>query len=65
MFNNISRRYDLLNHLLSFGIDIYWRKQAIDILKREKPAVILDIATGTGDFAIEAMACSPQKNYRS
>lgn len=59
MFNNISRRYDLLNHLLSFGIDIYWRKQAVKLLKKEKPGTILDIATGTADFAIEALACKP------
>ncbi|MGB3781271.1 MAG: class I SAM-dependent methyltransferase, partial [Tunicatimonas sp.] len=37
MFNNISKRYDLLNHLLSLGIDIYWRKQAIKLLKPESP----------------------------
>jgi demethylmenaquinone methyltransferase / 2-methoxy-6-polyprenyl-1,4-benzoquinol methylase len=45
MFNNISRRYDLLNHLLSFGIDIYWRKKGINMLRPEKPKIILDIAT--------------------
>jgi demethylmenaquinone methyltransferase / 2-methoxy-6-polyprenyl-1,4-benzoquinol methylase len=61
MFNNISRRYDLLNHLLSFGVDIYWRKQAIKLLKKANPKTILDIATGTGDFAIEALACKPEK----
>jgi demethylmenaquinone methyltransferase / 2-methoxy-6-polyprenyl-1,4-benzoquinol methylase len=61
MFNNISRRYDLLNHLLSFGIDIYWRKQAVKLLKKETPSIILDVATGTGDFAIEALACNPEK----
>nr|WKN40370.1 bifunctional demethylmenaquinone methyltransferase/2-methoxy-6-polyprenyl-1,4-benzoquinol methylase UbiE [Tunicatimonas sp. TK19036] len=61
MFNNISRRYDLLNHLLSLGIDIYWRKRAIKLLKPEKPQHILDIATGTADFAIEALSLNPQK----
>lgn len=61
MFNNISKRYDLLNHLLSLGIDIYWRKQAIRMLKSEKPKSILDIATGTADFAIEALALQPDK----
>lgn len=61
MFNNISKRYDLLNHLLSLGIDIYWRKQAISMLKPEKPKSVLDIATGTADFAIEAMALHPDK----
>ena len=61
MFNNISKRYDLLNHLLSLGIDIYWRKQAVKILKKSQPRKILDVATGTGDFAIEALACNPAK----
>ena len=61
MFNNISRKYDLLNHLLSLGIDIYWRKQAIKILKPEKPRTILDVATGTADFAIEAAKVGPDK----
>ena len=61
MFDNISRRYDLLNHLLSFGIDIVWRKKAINMLKSYNPQLILDIATGTADFAIEALALNPQK----
>ena len=54
MFNSISKKYDLLNHVLSLGIDIYWRKKAIRLLSKDKPQVMLDIATGTGDFAIEA-----------
>lgn len=61
MFNNISKRYDLLNHLLSLGIDIYWRKRAINLLRSEKPKTILDVATGTGDFAIEALSLDPDK----
>lgn len=61
MFNNISKRYDLLNHVLSLGIDIIWRKKAIKLLKPVKPGIILDIATGTGDFAIEALALQPEK----
>lgn len=62
MFNNIAARYDFLNHLLSFGIDIIWRKKAIALLKKEKPAFILDIATGTGDLALEALAAlKPEK----
>lgn len=61
MFNNISKRYDLLNHLLSLGIDITWRKKAIKMLQKDQPKVILDIATGTGDFAIEALALNPEK----
>ena len=61
MFNKISKRYDLLNHLLSLGIDITWRKKAINLLKPDQPRLILDIATGTGDFAIEAMRLNPDK----
>jgi demethylmenaquinone methyltransferase / 2-methoxy-6-polyprenyl-1,4-benzoquinol methylase len=61
MFNSISRRYDLLNHLLSAGVDIYWRKKAIGILHPLKPRLILDVATGTGDFAVEAMSLKPDK----
>jgi demethylmenaquinone methyltransferase/2-methoxy-6-polyprenyl-1,4-benzoquinol methylase len=61
MFNNISKRYDLLNHVLSLGIDIIWRKKAVKLLKKDQPKLILDIATGTGDFAIEALALNPDK----
>ncbi len=61
MFNNISPKYDFLNHFLSFGIDILWRKKAVKILKNYHPATILDIATGTADFAIEALAVNPKK----
>ena len=55
MFNNISGTYDFLNHFLSLGIDIIWRKKAIKELSASKPAIILDVATGTGDFAFEAI----------
>lgn len=61
MFDNISRRYDFLNHFLSLGIDILWRKRAIKMLRDHQPKEILDIATGTGDFAIEALALNPNK----
>ncbi|MCH7413439.1 bifunctional demethylmenaquinone methyltransferase/2-methoxy-6-polyprenyl-1,4-benzoquinol methylase UbiE [Belliella sp. R4-6] len=61
MFNNISKKYDFLNHLLSLGIDIVWRKKAIKMLRADQPKLILDIATGTGDFAIEALALNPDK----
>lgn len=61
MFNNISKRYDFLNHFLSLGIDIMWRKKAIKMLKEDHPKQILDIATGTGDFAIESLALNPDK----
>ena len=55
MFNNISKTYDFLNHFLSLGIDIIWRKIAINELKKDKPQYMLDVATGTGDFAFEAL----------
>lgn len=61
MFDNISLKYDLLNHVLSGGIDIYWRKKAIKLLRNSSPKIILDIATGTGDFAIEALKLNPEK----
>ena len=54
MFDNISPHYDFLNHFLSFGIDILWRKRAIGFLQKYRPRRILDVATGTGDFALEA-----------
>lgn len=55
MFNNISGTYDFLNHFLSVGIDIIWRKKAIRELSALQPRNILDVATGTGDFAFEAI----------
>ncbi|GHT21460.1 demethylmenaquinone methyltransferase [Bacteroidia bacterium] len=54
MFDEIAPRYDLLNHALSFGIDRYWRKKGVRSLQDVSPANILDIATGTGDLAIQA-----------
>ena len=61
MFDNISHRYDFLNHLLSLGIDKRWRKKAVRLLKPHAPQYILDVATGTGDFALQAMALTPLK----
>src|SRR5688572_29012030 len=61
MFNNISRRYDFLNHFLSLGIDRIWRRAGIRLLKPLQPQLILDVATGTGDFAIQALTLKPQK----
>lgn len=61
MFDSISPRYDLLNRLLSAGIDVGWRKKAIRLLKKEHPETILDIATGTGDFAIAALETGAKK----
>lgn len=54
MFDNIAPSYDNLNHLLSLGIDKSWRKKAIHCLKPFHPQRMMDVATGTGDFAIQA-----------
>jgi demethylmenaquinone methyltransferase / 2-methoxy-6-polyprenyl-1,4-benzoquinol methylase len=61
MFNSIAKRYDFLNHFLSAGVDIYWRKKAVKLLEKHNPQTILDIATGTGDFALEAMRLKPKQ----
>ncbi|NLR89570.1 MULTISPECIES: bifunctional demethylmenaquinone methyltransferase/2-methoxy-6-polyprenyl-1,4-benzoquinol methylase UbiE [Flammeovirga] len=62
MFDNISSKYDLLNRVLSGGIDIYWRKVAINKLKSKQPKTILDVATGTGDLALQAWSTlQPEK----
>ena len=61
MFDNIAPKYDFLNQLLSMGIHKGWRRKAINLLKDSQPKTILDIATGTGDFAIEAMKLNPLK----
>lgn len=61
MFNNISKRYDFLNHFLSLGIDKIWRKKAVNMLKDIKPQRILDLASGTGDFAIESLRLNPKE----
>lgn len=62
MFDHIAPTYDLLNHTLSLGIDRGWRQKAIDTLKTHAPQYMLDIATGTGDFAImAAKSLHPQK----
>lgn len=54
MFDNIAHSYDFLNHALSLNIDKYWRKAALNSLKPHAPQRLLDIATGTGDFALMA-----------
>ncbi len=60
MFNNIAGRYDLLNHLLSMGIDRGWRKKLVKLMAQEKPRRILDLATGTADLAIAAAKINPE-----
>jgi demethylmenaquinone methyltransferase/2-methoxy-6-polyprenyl-1,4-benzoquinol methylase len=54
IFDSIAFRYDLLNHLLSFGMDFYWRKKALKLTALNDNSKLLDIACGTGDFAITA-----------
>jgi len=61
MFDNIAPRYDFLNHFLSFGIDKVWRRRAIRLLIKHSPSDILDVATGTGDFAIESLKTGAQR----
>ncbi len=60
LFDKIAYRYDLLNHLLSGGADLYWRRAAIQKLVEHQPKIILDVATGTGDFALAAMRLKPE-----
>jgi demethylmenaquinone methyltransferase/2-methoxy-6-polyprenyl-1,4-benzoquinol methylase len=59
MFGTIAPRYDFLNRMLSFGIDRRWRKQAVHLLKYRDGARILDVATGTGDVALEIARVTP------
>ncbi|WP_282113860.1 bifunctional demethylmenaquinone methyltransferase/2-methoxy-6-polyprenyl-1,4-benzoquinol methylase UbiE [Maribacter stanieri] len=61
MFDTISKNYDGLNRVISFGIDIKWRKKVVEILKKEQPESILDIATGTGDLAIALVSTGAKK----
>ena len=61
MFDNIAGKYDFLNHFLSLGVDIFWRKRLVKRLKKQAPKYILDVATGTGDLAIEASRLNPSQ----
>jgi demethylmenaquinone methyltransferase / 2-methoxy-6-polyprenyl-1,4-benzoquinol methylase len=61
MFDDISSKYDFLNHFLSFGIDRSWRKKVVSILHGRQPQTVLDVATGTGDLAIAVASLKPQK----
>jgi len=54
IFESIAFRYDLLNHLLSFGMDFYWRRKALKLTGVGSETVLLDVACGTGDFSVEA-----------
>ncbi len=59
MFGSIAPRYDFLNRMLSLGIDRRWRKKAVRLLKYREGARILDVATGTGDVALEIARATP------
>jgi len=61
MFDRIASKYDFLNHTLSFGIDKMWRSKAIRLIAGNSPKSILDVATGTGDFAIAALRSGATK----
>ena len=61
IFDDIADRYDFLNHLLSFGIDIYWRKKFIKLISLNNNSKILDVATGTGDLSIEILVNYPKR----
>ena len=60
MFGSIAPRYDLANHLLSCGIDFYWRKRVAEIVASRRPNKIVDLATGTGDLALALQRKMPQ-----
>jgi demethylmenaquinone methyltransferase / 2-methoxy-6-polyprenyl-1,4-benzoquinol methylase len=60
LFDAIAYRYDLLNHLLSGGVDLLWRRAAIEALKDVQPKNILDVATGTADLAIASLRLRPE-----
>ena len=64
MFDEIAPRYDLLNRVLSFGTDVWWRKRAVAFLGdalSSRPRRLLDVATGTADLAVEALALGPEE----
>lgn len=61
MFDDISPKYDFLNHFLSFGIDKLWRRKLVKMLGNHNPESVLDVATGTGDMAIAIAGLKPRK----
>jgi len=61
MFDNISKNYDGLNRVISFGIDVSWRKKVVKLVSKNNPQQILDIATGTGDLALMMSQLNPKK----
>lgn len=63
MFDSIASKYDFLNHFLSAGVDIYWRKKAIKLTRLNGNSILLDVACGTGDFALTAMKSGVKNIY--
>jgi len=61
MFDNISENYDDLNRVISLGIDVKWRKKVVEIVGKNNPKQILDIATGTGDLVLMMAALNPDR----
>ncbi len=61
MFDNVSSNYDFLNRLLTFGIDVSWRKKVVKMVADQNAKIIMDIATGTGDLAIMLAKINPEK----
>ena len=61
MFDGISKSYDLLNRIITLGIDVIWRKRVVRLLKKEAPDTILDIATGTGDLVLALAKLNAKK----
>ncbi len=63
MFDGVAKTYDFLNHFLTLGIDIYWRRRALRTINFRMNPRVLDLATGTGDIAIMAAGMGAQKIY--
>lgn len=61
MFDSIAPTYDTLNHVLSFGLDIVWRRSAIGMLREKKNGTFLDIAAGSGDVSIDLQSLNPRR----
>lgn len=61
MFDGISKSYDALNRIITLGIDVLWRRRVVQLLKKEAPKTVLDIATGTADLAIAIAKIQPEK----